>query len=65
MNTRSVNDISNIIGKRMAVDGQEVRRMAIIGTLAGATKAFYSANKAEQGPSETTENERSKSSRGI
>ncbi|MBS0056940.1 hypothetical protein [Yersinia sp. Marseille-Q3913] len=40
--TQSVELIANIVGKKLAIDGQEARRMAIQGTLSGVTQAFYS-----------------------
>ncbi|ARZ00780.1 hypothetical protein AXW38_07260 [Yersinia ruckeri] len=40
--TPSVELIANIVGKKLAIDGQEARRMAITGALSGVTQAFYS-----------------------
>ncbi|WP_145500076.1 hypothetical protein [Yersinia bercovieri] len=48
--TQSVELIANIVGKKLAIDGQEARRMAISGTLSGVTQAFYSR---EQNTSDT------------
>lgn len=40
--TQSVELIANIVAKKLAIDGQEARRMAITGALSGVTQAFYS-----------------------
>ncbi|HHL2712694.1 TPA: hypothetical protein ACQ39K_004310 [Yersinia enterocolitica] len=40
--TQLVELIANIVGKKLAIDGQEARRMAITGALSGVTQAFYS-----------------------
>ncbi|HHH1924185.1 TPA: hypothetical protein ACPZT9_000380 [Yersinia enterocolitica] len=40
--TQSVEMIASIVGKKLAIDGQEARRMAITGALAGVTNAYYS-----------------------
>ncbi|HHH2194185.1 TPA: hypothetical protein ACPY5Y_000555 [Yersinia enterocolitica] len=40
--TQSVELIADIVGKKLAIDGQEARRMAITGALSGVTQAFYS-----------------------
>ncbi|MGL4486158.1 MAG: hypothetical protein ACRCUG_04015 [Yersinia sp. (in: enterobacteria)] len=38
----SVELIANIVGKKLDIDGQEARLMAIAGTLSCVTQAFYS-----------------------
>ncbi|EKN3736509.1 TPA: hypothetical protein ACPZQZ_001276 [Yersinia enterocolitica] len=48
--TQSVELIANIVAKKLAIDGQEARRMAITGTLSGVTQAFYSR---QHSPSDT------------
>ncbi|ARZ00512.1 hypothetical protein AXW37_06300 [Yersinia ruckeri] len=40
--TQSVDLIANIVGKKLAITGQEARRMAMTGSLSGVTQAFYS-----------------------
>ncbi|HFI1950496.1 TPA: hypothetical protein ACGPOM_002871 [Yersinia enterocolitica] len=40
--TQSVELIADIVAKKLAIDGQEARRMAITGALSGVTQAFYS-----------------------
>lgn len=40
--TQSVDLISSIVGAKLGIAGHEARRLAITGTLAGVTQAFYS-----------------------
>ncbi|EKN4067913.1 hypothetical protein [Yersinia enterocolitica] len=47
---QSVELIANIVAKKLAIDGQEARRMAITGALSGVTQAFYSR---QHSPSDT------------
>lgn len=48
--TQSVELIANIVAKKLAIDGQEARRMAITGALSRVTQAFYSR---QHSPSDT------------
>ncbi|WP_447875168.1 hypothetical protein [Serratia fonticola] len=46
---KTVDLISSLVGKKLGIAGHEARRLAITGTLAGVTQAFYSR---QQSPSE-------------
>lgn len=39
---KTVDLISSIVGQKLGIAGHEARRLAITGTLAGVTQAFYS-----------------------
>lgn len=50
--TESVDLISELVGKKLGIAGQDARRLAITGALSGTARAFYSRNHS---PSATKE----------
>ncbi|WP_024910278.1 hypothetical protein [Chania multitudinisentens] len=47
--TQSVDLISRLVGKKLGIAGHEARRLAITGTLAGVTQAYFSRDSDKNG----------------
>ncbi|HHQ6551519.1 TPA: hypothetical protein ACSTJZ_001370 [Serratia fonticola] len=46
---KTVDLISSLVGKKLGIAGHEARRLAITGTLAGVTQAYFSRESDKNG----------------